>query len=225
VSITIVIPALDEASVLPSTLAAARALGDDVEIIVVDGGSRDGTVDIARRLGAVCVSAPPGRAAAMNRGAALARGETLLFLHADTRPPPDARERIGAAFTRAGVVGGCFRLSFDSPRRVLAAYAFFTRFPFRLFHYGDAGYFVRAEAFRRLGGFREYPLMEDLDLWLRMRACGRVVVVASAVVTSARRYERRGALRQQALNTALVLLFVLGVPPRRLKRFYSANVR
>ena len=223
--ISIVIPALNEARVLPSTLAAARTLAGDLEIIVVDGGSSDDTIGIARQLGAACVTAPPGRAAAMNRGAALARGEVLLFLHADTRVPPDARPRIASALARPGVVGGCFRLSFDSSRRLLALYAFFTRFPFRLLHYGDAAYFVRAEAFRRLGGFREYPLMEDIDLWLRMRRCGRVVVLRSSVVTSARRYERRGVVRQQGLNIVLVLLFLLGVHPRRLKRFYDAHVR
>jgi rSAM/selenodomain-associated transferase 2 len=210
---------------MASTLAAIQALAGDLEIIVVDGGSRDDTVGIARRLGAACVVAPPGRAAAMNRGAALARGEALLFLHADTRLPPDAHLRISSALARPGVVGGCFRLSFDSPRRMLAVYAYFTRFRFRLFHYGDAAYFIRADAFRRLGGYREYPVMEDLDLWLRMRGCGRAVVLPSSVLTSARRYERRGALRQQALNVTLVLLFVLGVDPRRLKRFYAANVR
>ncbi|MDX6647413.1 MAG: hypothetical protein QOK40_3140 [Miltoncostaeaceae bacterium] len=223
--ITIVIPALNEASVLPSTLAAARALGGDPEIVVVDGGSSDDTPRIARERGASCVAAPPGRAVAMNRGAALAGGEVLIFVHADTRLPPDAGRRIASALAEPDVVGGCFRLSFDSRRRLLSLYAFCTRFGFRLLHYGDAAYFVRAEVFRRLGGYREYPLMEDLDLWLRMRCCGRTVVLPSCVVTSARRYERRGALRQQALNTALVLLFMLGVHPRRLKRFYAANVR
>jgi len=225
VRISVVIPALDEAAVLPATLTALERLGGDLEVIVVDGGSRDETAGIARRMGAACVTAPPGRAAAMNRGAALAGGDALVFLHADTRLPPDAGPRIAAALARPEVVGGCFRLGFDSPSRILALYAFFTRFPFRLFHYGDAAYFVRAEAFRRLGGFREYPLMEDVDLWLRMRRCGRLVVLPSPVVTSARRYERRGALRQQALNTLLVVLFVCGVPPRLLKRLYSANVR
>jgi len=225
VKISIVIPALNEASALPSTLAAVQALAGDLEIIVVDGGSSDDTVEVAQRFAAACAAAPPGRAAAMNRGAALARGEALVFLHADTRLPPDAHLAISSALARPGVAGGCFRLSFDSPRRLLAVYAFFTRFPFRLFHYGDAAYFIRAEAFRRLRGFREYPVMEDLDLWLRMRACGRAVVLPSSVVTSARRYERRGVLRQQVLNVVLVLLFVLGVHPRRLKRFYAANVR
>jgi cellulose synthase/poly-beta-1,6-N-acetylglucosamine synthase-like glycosyltransferase len=157
----------------------------------------------------------------MNRGAALATGDVLLFLHADTRLPADARRRIAGALAHPDVVGGCFRLSFDSSRRALALIAFFTRFRLRVFHYGDAAFFVRREVFRRLGGYRAYPVMEDIDLWLRLRRAGSTVVVPSAVVTSARRFERRGPLRQQALNTALVALFLLGVPPRTLTRFYG----
>jgi rSAM/selenodomain-associated transferase 2 len=222
--ISIVVPTLNEARQLPGLLAAIRRLPGSFEVIVADGGSEDRTLEIAREMGAVCVSAAPTRAVGMNAGSALATGDALLFLHADTRLPRDAHALVASALSRPGVVGGCFRLTFDSPHPLLALYAFFTRFPFRLFHYGDAAYFVRADVFRRLGGYQPQPILEDLDLWLRMRACGRVVVVPAPVRTSARRYERRGALRQQVLNTVIVVQFLLGRDPRELKRRY-ADVR
>jgi len=224
VRISIVVPTLNEARQLPGAIGAIRRLPGDFEVIVADGGSEDRTLEIAREMGVACVSATPSRAAGMNGGSALASGDALLFLHADTRLPRDAHGLIASALARPGVVGGCFRLAFDSPHPLLALYAFFTRFSFRLFHYGDAAYFVRADVFRRLGGYRVQPILEDLDLWLRMRACGRVVVLPAPVLTSARRYQRRGVLRQQVLNTLIVILFLLGRDPRELKRRY-ADVR
>jgi len=221
VKITIIIPTLNEASYLPETLAAARQLPGHFELIVVDGGSTDRTCQIAREMGAACIHAASGRAAGMNRGSALAGGDVLLFLHADTQLPHDSYALIAAALARRSVIGGCFRLSFDSGHPLLALYAFLTRFPFRLFHYGDTAFFIRTGVFRRLNGYRAQPILEDLDLWLRMRACGRIVILAAPVITSSRRYERRGVLRQQALNTLLVLLFLFGVHPRTLKRLYA----
>jgi rSAM/selenodomain-associated transferase 2 len=218
--ISIVIPTYNEAGCLARTLAAARDLPGDFEILVVDGGSTDATVRIAAEMGIEVVEAPRGRAAQMNHGAARARGEVLLFVHADTLLPQDAHARIESALRDPQVLGGCFRLSFDRPHPMLRVYAFFTRFPCRLFHYGDQAFFVRADAFRKLDGYRAYPIMEDLDFWLRMVRAGKVAVLGAPVVTSARRYSRHGAVRQQLLNLTLVVLFFLGVSPFTLTRFY-----
>jgi rSAM/selenodomain-associated transferase 2 len=220
VKISIVIPALNEAAVLPSTLAAARALRGDLEIIVVDGGSRDDTVAIARRLGAACVTAPPGRAAAMNRGAALARGEALLFLHADTRLPPTAHASLAAALAR-GVVGGNFAVRFDGggafARLLTCWYAVQRRLGV---FYGDSAIFVRADAFRELGGYRPLAIMEDYDLarWLSRRE--RTACLAGPAVTSSRRWRRLGVGRTVAAWAAIRWLYLLGVPAERLARLY-----
>ena len=219
-TLSVIIPVYNEAAGLARTLAAVQALPGDVEVLVVDGGSRDDTVEIARRMGLRVSSAPKGRAAQMNHGAALARGDVLLFLHADTVLPADAHALIAAALERPGTVGGCFRLGFDVEHWLLRRLAFMTRFSCRLFHYGDQAFFVRAEAFARLGGFRLYPLMEDLDFWLRLRRLGEAVVLPRAVVTSARRFLENGIVRQQLWNVALVALYLAGVSPETLARFY-----
>ena len=220
-TISVIIPTWNEEACIGRALGALRALRGDFEVVVADGGSSDGTVRIARAAGARVVDAPRGRGPQMNRGAAEASGEVLLFLHADTLLPPDAHARVTAALAAPEAVGGCFRLSFDDDHRVLRFSAFCTRFSFPLFHYGDEAFFVRAEVFRRLGGYRPYPIMEDLDFWLRLRRAGRTVVVPEPVVASARRFRRNGVYRQQLLGAVLVGLFLAGVKPHTLKRFYG----
>lgn len=219
-TLSVIIPVYNEAAGLARTLAAVQALPGDLEVLVIDGGSRDDTVEIALRMGVRVASAPKGRAAQMNHGAALALGEVLLFLHADTLLPENAHALIAAALTQPGTVGGCFRLGFDDEHRLLRGIAFMTRFSCRLFHYGDQAFFVRAETFARLGGFRLYPLMEDLDFWLRLRRLGKAVVLPRGIVTSARRFLENGVVRQQLQNVLLVLLYLAGVSPEALARFY-----
>jgi rSAM/selenodomain-associated transferase 2 len=221
VTISVIIPTYNEAGCIAQALAAAAALPGDWEVLVVDGGSEDDTVRIARAAGARVVQGPRGRGEQMNHGAALARGGILLFLHADTRLPPDAFGLITAACGTGGRIGGCFRLRFDRDRGPLRLMGAVTRLPFRLLHYGDAAFFARAEVFRALGGYRPYPIMEDIDFWLRMRKAGPVEVLPACVVTSARRFVRRGVVRQELVNIALVLLFLAGVSPLRLKRLYD----
>jgi hypothetical protein len=148
----------------------------------------------------------------------------LLFVHADTLLPNDAHALITEAFRDPELTGGCFRLSFDRTHSVLRFLAFCTRFACRFFHYGDQAFFVRAGYFRETGGYRAYPIMEDLDLWLRMVRMGKVKVLGAAVVSSARRFTNSGIVRQQLLNIILVVLFFVGVSPFTLHRFYR-NVR
>ena len=219
--ISIVIPTLNEAAALPGTLELLRALAGDFEIVVVDGGSSDGTLDLARRMGVRAVAGPRGRGAQMNHGASLATGDVLLFLHADTQLPRNAYALIADAMRDPELHGGCFRLGFDRPHLLLRFFAWCTRFSFRTIHFGDSAYFMRAEAFRASGGYRAYPIMEDLDLWLRMSRGGKVAILDAAVVSSARRFSRCGIVRQQLRNMMLVLLFLMGVSPSTLHRFYQ----
>lgn len=220
-ALSIIIPALDEASHLEALLADLLAREGDSEILLVDGGSTDGTWEIAGRFPVRRLRAPRGRAAQMNAGARRATGDVLLFLHADTLLPPDAFRRVADALADPGVAGGSFRLAFDRSDPWLAAYAFCSRINHPLFTYGDQALFLRRDHFLRIGGFREIPIMEDVEIQRRLRRQGRFVKLPEPVVTSARRFVDVGPVRQQLLNLALVGLYHLGVDPARLKRLYT----
>jgi len=220
VRVSVVIPTLNEAASLPGVLAG---LPDGIaQVIVADGGSRDGTGALARSGGARVVESPPGRGGQMNAGAAVADGEVLLFLHADTRLPPDAVAHVARALADPRVVGGGFRLSIDSRDRFLGLVAASATLRTRLtgVFYGDQALFVRREVFVRMGGFDPFPLMEDVAFGRRLKREGRVVLLPVAAVTSARRWERENPLFTTVRNWLLVSLFLLGVPPRRLARWY-----
>lgn len=216
--ISVVIPARNEAGVIGDAVTRLLQAGFQ-DLVVVDGGSGDATADHARSAGARVIAAPPGRAAQMNAGAAAARRENLLFLHADTRLPEGAAMRIIAALDQPQVAGGCFRLCFDRPHPVLAASAWFSRFDSYFTTFGDQAFFVRRSAFEAIGGFPEQPLMEDVAFRRRLRRHGPFVKLSAEVVTSARRY-RRGVVRQQLLNGALLAAYALGARPQLLQRFY-----
>ena len=225
-TLSIVVPTFQEARNIAATVDAARALGPDVEIIVVDGGSADGTAAIARGRGARVIEAEDrGRARQMNQGAAAASGDVLLFLHADTIVPPDARDAIASILADPGIAGGCFRLRFDDDHVVLRVSSALSRFGCRLFHYGDCAYFVRRSVFRQMGGFHAMPFLEDIDFWLRLNRGYRIAVARAAVLTSARRFRQVGVVRQQALAILIVLLYVLGVGVPRLARLYHRFTR
>ena len=220
--ISVIIPTLNEASALGPTLDALGRLCGPVEVLVVDGGSSDGTAEAARRPGVRVLRAGRGRGRQLHAGACAARGGVLWFLHADTRPPPDAAGQIRAALRDPAVVGGNFTLCFEGDSR---AARFLTRLyaatrRFGLF-YGDSAIFVRRAEYVRAGGFRPYPLFEDLDLVRRLARRGRLARLAGVAVTSSRRFEGRSFARTFARWSALQVLWWLGVSPYALGRHYA----
>ena len=220
-AISVVVPTLDEASSLAQTLIAARRSGAG-EIVVVDGGSRDATREVAAPLADAVVVAARGRAAQMNAGAAAARGDVLLFLHADTRLPDGFADAVAQALAPPDVVGGFFAVELDAPGwryrmigRLISARSRRTGGAT-----GDQAIFVRRDVFEALGGFASLPLMEDLELMRRLKRRGRLVALPQAVTTSARRWERRGVWRTVLLMWTLRLAFYAGVSPDTLARWY-----
>ncbi len=223
--ISVVIPTLDEAARIGWGLAELARMEGIAEVVVVDGGSADATASIARSFAGVQVlRAPRGRARQMNAGAAAATGDVLLFLHADVALPRDAPRHVREALAAKDVVAGAFRTwtVADRGRTLLAPLLHladlrsrYTRLP-----YGDQALFVRADVFRRLGGFAHVPLMEDLELSRRLRRAGRLRTVRASVRVSGRRFLARPVYYTFLVNV-FPLLYRLGVPPARLARLYG----
>lgn len=217
--LSVIIPALDEAHNIENCLQSVLAQEPSCEVIVVDGGSKDGMPDLVRPP-VKLIASPRGRAIQMNAGAQAASGDILLFLHADTILPSNGLAHLRDSMANGHAPGGAFRLAFEPSSPILGFFAWWTRFPFRLLHYGDSGIFVRREVFDRLGGYGDLALMEDLDFWLKMMRRGKPLVLPLAVTTSSRRYLRRGVIRQQALNVGLTMLWLLGANDRKLAKWY-----
>ncbi len=218
--VAIVIPALDEEAALPATLASALSQPGPKEIVVADGGSADTTREIASAFeGIAVVVAPRGRAWQMNAGAAQTSGEALLFLHADTRLPDGALDRVRDALA-SGVVAGCFRLRFDRDGFWLWLWTRPIWMRWHRWAFGDRALFVRRDVFEAVGGFPDQPILEDLDFVRAVRRHGHFAFLPETVTTSARRFEAAGALRQQLRNWALWGAWWAGISPQRLKRFY-----
>jgi rSAM/selenodomain-associated transferase 2 len=224
VTLSVVIPTLDEAARIARRLDELAALGVD-EVVVADGGSRDGTVEIARaRPGVQVVTCPRGRGLQQNAGARAARGDVLVFLHADTALPDDACAWIARALAEPAVVAGAFRVRTvaDVGRnwlgpllRIADIRSHLTRLP-----YGDQALFVRRVAFERVGGFPDEPLMEDVELVRRLRRLGRVVTVPAYVRASGRRFLQRPIRGTLAMWT-FPTLHRAGVPATVLARWYG----
>jgi rSAM/selenodomain-associated transferase 2 len=219
---SVVVPTLEEASNLPDLWAALSAQGEPFQGIVSDGGSRDGSAEVARALGAEVVVGPRGRGVQLARGAAAARGELVLFLHADTRPSPNAFAAMGRAFEDARLVATGLRQRIDHPARFyrLVEHAADRRVR-RGWVYGDSGLCVRRARLEAIGGVPPLALFEDLELSRRLRRLGRLALVDEAeLLISARRWERDGRLRRTFANWSLTALWFLGVPPGALARAY-----
>jgi rSAM/selenodomain-associated transferase 2 len=222
-----VVPTLDEEGTLQRTLQCAREACDLV--VVADGGSSDATPAVAREARALLVESGAGRGRQLNAGAraALDSGaEVLLFLHADTLLPDGARALIERA-AASGAAGGGFEVRFDDPRWIFALGSRIVNLRTRLLRapLGDQAQFVTGEAFCALGGFREWPILEDLDLMRRLKKHGRVAVVRAPVTTAARRFVEGGIARTIAINWSIWALYLAGVDPLRLARLYPPRSR
>ncbi len=219
--LTIVVPVLDEAPIIAGALQALAPLrARGAEIIVVDGGSSDGTQRLAAPFADRVVAAPRGRGAPLNTGAALGTGDTFLFLHADTTLPENADELIAAALTRRA--WGRFDLRIAGRHPFLAVVARMINWRSRLtgIATGDQAIFVTREAFAAVGGFPDLPLMEDIAMSRRLKRLSRPACIATPVVTSGRRWEHYGVLRTIVLMWRLRLAYYLGVEPARLAHRY-----
>lgn len=220
-SIGIVVPVLNEGGTLPYFLSRLHDVSRArYPIVVVDGGSADDSARIARHFFHTETRSAPNRGRQLNHGAQCLLTDVLLFLHADTELPRGFDHYIRQALADEEVAGGCFRLEFDVAHPVLKAYSWFTRFSGRFFHFGDQGFFVRREVFWRIGGFSPLPFLEDVDFLKRLKKYGKFVTLSVPVRTSARRFMRRGIVRQQLTNVLLVTLFELGVSAERLAAVY-----
>jgi len=221
--LAIVIPALNEAANLSWLLPDLARGCPGAEIVVVDGGSRDDTAAVvARQPGPRLLASARGRALQMNHGARATGGDTLLFLHADTRLPDGAARAIEQALAEPGVVGGRFDVRFDNERPLFRVIAWFmnTRSRASGICTGDQAIFVRRADFEAVGGYPDIPLMEDIELSRRLKRRGRLRALRLRVTTSARKWEREGPLRTIGLMWALRLLHFCGVAPARLHRWY-----
>jgi rSAM/selenodomain-associated transferase 2 len=222
--ISIIIPTFNEADQILTTIAQLNELsaGEHPEIIVSDGGSTDNTVALAKKAAAtVLLSSRKGRAAQMNAGAALAKGEVLYFLHADTIPPEGYLADIKEAVAN-GYPAGCFMLSFDNPHWFLKANCWFTRFDVNAIRFGDQSLFVTKAAFEQSGGFSEgHIVLEDQELIKRLRKYVRFKVVKKPVITSARKYLENGVYKTQGIFFIIYFLYVAGFSQERLVRTYK----
>jgi rSAM/selenodomain-associated transferase 2 len=219
-TISVIVPALDEGHEIEATLRAARA-SPVCEILVVDGGSVDDTVARATALADRVLRSERGRALQMNAGARAARGDVVLFLHADTHLPPGYAAAIEAAIA-AGAIGGRFDVLLRGAHPLLrvVAYLMNLRSRWTRIFTGDQAIFVRREVFERLGGFAAIPLMEDVELSSRLRREGPIASLRPRVSTSARRWEENGVVRTILLMWSLRLAYACGVSPQRLAATY-----
>lgn len=213
--LSVVIPTLNAAATLPACLAALREAD---EIVVVDGGSSDATAGIAEAAGARLIHSPQGRGVQLRAGAANARGDWLLFLHADTILSAGWRGAVAAHVAGAPGKAACLRFRLDDPAwqaRLIERGVSARRFP-----YGDQGLLISRALYEEVGGYRPLPLMEDVDL-VRRLGRRRLALLEADAITSAARWRREGWARRSARNAGLLLLYRLGVSPQRLAMLYG----
>jgi rSAM/selenodomain-associated transferase 2 len=225
--LSIIVPTLDEETEIADALDALAPLRRrGVEVIVADGGSRDRTVEIARPLADQLIAAPRGRAAQMNAGAKAVRGDTLMFLHADTRLPADA-DRLVAYAMQGERVWGRFDVRITGRHLLLPLVAALMNIRSQItgIATGDQAIFVKRSAFNEIGGYPDVPLMEDIALSRRLKRVSRPICLSARVTTSGRRWDERGFIRTVALMWWLRLAYFCGAHPTALARRYGYTPR
>jgi len=223
VEISIIIPTLNESLLLQRLLCGLNKIIDSqVEIIVVDGGSNDNTLEIASKYAHQVFVTEQGRATQMNYGAAFAKGEVLFFLHADSMLTTNAFQKLKEIVKESAYVGGAFRLQIDSNKLLLSIISQVVNLRSRFFHlvYGDQGIFVRKKNFLEIGKFLITPLMEDVEFYGRLRASGKTVILNEKILTSARRWEKEGILYATFRNWLLLIMYYMGIPAKQLEKLY-----
>ncbi len=228
IPVSIIIPVLHETHLdeFLKTLCV-RFKHEHFEVIVVDGDRKGGSIARIKGSEAICIVSKKGRGPQMNAGARMARGEVLLFLHADTHLPDNAFKKIAVTLSTRRFDAGAFTLGFHTPKKIFSLIAWgaacrclLTRLP-----YGDQAFFMRRPFFFRMGGFQEFMIMEDIDLMRRIgKRGGRVRILADRVLTSPRRWEREGLLFSILRTWTLSTLFLCGVDPKRLARYYRSEL-
>lgn len=226
--ISVIIPVINEASTIGQTLTNLQNI-TNLEVIIVDGGSQDETVEIAKSLGVQVLFSLPGRARQMNAGAAAATGEILLFLHADTRLPEGfdtiIHQTLAAEGRSQNPIAGAFQLRIDASLKGLRLIEKLVNLRSRVFSlpYGDQAFFLKTAVFRDMGGFPDLPIMEDFELVRQLKRLGKIEIVPASVITSGRRWQKLGVVKTTLMNQWVIMAYFLGIPPAKIARWYRGK--
>lgn len=222
--LSVILPVLNEENAIAQTLLSLETPG--VEVILVDGGSTDQTVEIAQKLGIkVIVSPESGRGVQMNIGANHASADTLLFLHADTYLPPNYPQLIQETLDQPQTVAGAFLLKINSKNKLLRIVekGVNARSRFLQMPYGDQGIFLKKEIFNQSGGFPLLPVMEDFQFIKCLKKQGKIRLASASVLTSARRWEKVGVIKTTLINQMIIIGYFFGISPSKLKEWYRQS--
>lgn len=222
--ISIIIPTLNESKNIQATLASIQT-STNVEVIVVDGGSKDNTVDIVESLGVKVIAGYKNRARQMNAGVRNATGDILLFLHADTVLPTNFDAMIRTALQQPLTVGGAFALRINAPDIGLRLIEWGVKWRSKLFKmpYGDQAIFITKEKFNDIYGFPELAIMEDFELIRNLKRLGKIAFIPVPVITSPRRWLKKGILQTTLINQIVIIAYFIGISPERIRSWYRGE--